>query len=179
MMELGACVCIPNGAPLCDKCPLAGLCLAHGDGTELDYPRKAHAKGRKIEKKTVLLIRDAEYTVIRKRPEKGLLAGMYEFPWLDGFRTAEEVIAYLERNGVKTIRIVPLEDVKHIFTHKEWHMKGYVVQTDELEQRNPGTEIKDWIYIRPEETKDQYPMPSAFGAYMKRLQMKLDKPKHT
>ena len=173
MMELGACVCIPNGAPHCEKCPLQEICMAHRDGVEQEYPQKAAAKARVIEEKTILVIRDENRTAIRKRDAKGLLAGMYEFPTMQGFCTAEEVNAYLADNGLKAIRILPLEDAKHIFTHKEWHMKGYMVRVDELEPKQPGRDSDSWIYIEPQETKERYPIPTAFLAYTKSLNIKL------
>lgn len=109
LMELGACVCLPNGMPLCRNCPLAELCMAHQSGRETDYPIKSEKKPRQVEDKTVLVIRDENRTVIRKRTGGGLLKGMYEFPSLTGFRTAEEVTAYLAVNGIKVLRIQPLE----------------------------------------------------------------------
>lgn len=175
MMEIGACVCLPNGAPRCGECPLAGLCRASAAGTWAEYPKKAAAKQRGIEEKTVLVIRDAGRTAIRRRSGRGLLAGMYEFPSLEGFRTAEEVVQYLAYNGMKTIRIEPLEEAKHIFTHKEWHMRGYMVRVDELEPAGAGEDIADWIYIEPEETRERYPIPAAFGAYTKMLRIRLGK----
>lgn len=98
---------------------------------------------------------------------------MYEFPALEGFCTAEEVTRYLADNGLKTIRIVPLEDAKHIFTHKEWHMKGYMVRVDELAPKEGGGKLQDWVYIEPEETRERYPIPSAFAAYTRGLNIKL------
>lgn len=173
MMEIGACVCIPNGAPHCEECPLTELCMAHAEHVEQEYPKKISAKNRKIEEKTVLVIRDENRTVVRKRPDKGLLAGMYEFPSIEGYHTAEEVTKYLAENGLKAIRIQPLEDAKHIFSHKEWHMKGYVVRVDELAPKDVGKELADWIYIEPSETRERYPIPSAFVAYTKGLDIKL------
>lgn len=175
MMELGATVCVPNGAPHCEACPVAEICMAHGTGTELEYPKKASAKKRTIEEKTILVIRDAENTVVRKRPAKGLLAGMYEFPSLNGYCTAEEVVEYLTKSGLKTVRIQPLEDARHIFSHREWHMKGYMVRVDELEPSQTTEETEDWIYIQPEETKERYPIPAAFAAYTKMLSIRLGK----
>ena len=178
LMELGACVCLPNGMPLCGNCPLAELCMAHQSGRETDYPAKTEKKPRQIEDKTVLIIRDENRTVIRKRAGGGLLKGMYEFPTLAGFRTAEEVTAYLADNGIRVLRIRPLEEAKHIFTHREWHMKGYMIRVDELEPGRPGEDISDWIYIEPEETRERYPIPSAFGAYTKYLSIRLGKERY-
>ncbi len=177
MMELGATICLPNGMPRCEGCPLIGICKAHEAGEELSYPKKASAKKRTIEEKTILVIRDADYTVVQKRPDKGLLAGMYEFPSMEGFATAEEVVDYLNAKEIRALRILPLEEAKHIFTHKEWHMKGYMVRVDELEPATPNEENENWIYIRPEETKERYPIPSAFAAYTKMLSIKLGKEK--
>ena len=173
MMEIGACVCIPNGAPHCEKCPLQQICLAYADGTQLQYPNKAKAKERTVEEKTILIIRDAELAALHKRPPKGLLAGMYEFPSMKGYHTAEEVKEYLAENGLQVLRIQPLEDAKHIFSHREWHMKGYLIRVDELAPKREGPDSADWIYIEPSETREKYPIPSAFAVYAKGLNMKL------
>lgn len=173
MMEIGACVCIPNGAPRCEECPLQGICLARHENVQQEYPKKASAKPRAIEEKTILIIRDENRTVVRKRADKGLLAGMYEFPSLQGYCTAEEVCKYLEDNGMKTIRIQALQEATHIFTHKEWRMRGYMIRVDELEQGTPGEDSREWLYIAPEETREKYPIPKAFAAYTKYLSIKL------
>lgn len=173
MMEIGACVCIPNGAPHCEECPLQQICLANADGTQLQYPNKAKAKERTVEEKTILIIRDAELAALHKRPAKGLLAGMYEFPSMKGYHTAEEVKEYLAENGLQVLRIQPLEDAKHIFSHREWHMKGYLIRVDELAPKREGPDSADWIYIEPSETREKYPIPSAFAVYAKGLNMKL------
>ena len=100
---------------------------------------------------------------------------MYEFPCLEGYRTAEEVITYLEKNGLQIIRIQELETSKHIFTHKEWHMHGYCIRVDELALNIKKRECKNWIFILPEDTRNQYPIPSAFSAYVPYLNIKLGK----
>lgn len=170
LMEIGACVCVPNGEPLCGSCPLAEICMAHGTGTELDYPQKQKKAPRKIEERTILMVMDNDRIAIRRRREKGLLAGMYEFPSVDGFCTAEEVAGYLRGKGLCILRVRPLEDAKHVFTHREWHMKGYMVRVDELASK-PGEGMpEDWLYIEPWEIREKYPIPSAFGAYKKYLQ---------
>lgn len=178
MMEIGACVCIPNGAPHCAECPLEALCMAHALSRELEYPKKAEKKKRLIEEKTILIIRDENKAALRKRSNKGLLAGMYEFPSMEGFKTAEEVTAYLGASGIRTLRIQPLEEARHIFTHKEWHMKGYMVRVDELSPRRPVGEARDWLFIEPWETQEKYPVPAAFAAYTKYLNIRLGNEKY-
>ena len=128
LMELGATVCVPNGAPKCEECPLSGVCLAHQNGKEMDYPKKAQKKPRKIEKKTVLVIRDGSRAAIRKRPAKGLLAGLYELPGVDGHLTMEEAIEYSKKIGLTPVRVKEAGEAKHVFSHVEWHMIGYQIQ---------------------------------------------------
>ena len=174
LMELGATVCVPNGAPKCEECPLSGVCLAHQNGKEMDYPKKAQKKPRKIEKKTVLVIRDGSRAAIRKRPAKGLLAGLYELPNLSGWLSQDEVLDWLKQEGLSPIRIRRLSDAKHIFSHIEWHMTGYVVLVEELENDSG----KDMLFIEPKRTEEEYPIPAAFSAYTAYLQIRLGQEKY-
>ena len=132
LMELGAVICVPNGAPLCDTCPVYAFCEAGRHGTWDSYPVKSAKKARRIEQKTVLLLCDRTRVAIRKRPAKGLLAGLYEYPLVDGHLTEQRLRKLLKEEKVPALRIRRLEDAKHIFTHIEWHMRGYLVETEEL-----------------------------------------------
>ncbi len=171
LMELGAMVCIPNGMAKCEECPWKELCQARKEDRVLEFPKKAPKKPRSIEEKTILVLQDAEKVALHKRPAKGLLAGMYEFPWLEGHRSEKQVLEYLEELGMKAIRIRKLEPAKHIFSHKEWHMTGYAVRVDEL--AGLGMDKKEpFLFIDPAETKDKYPIPSAFAAYADYMEMK-------
>lgn len=178
MMEIGAVVCIPNGAPRCEVCPLADICLAREDGVQSEYPKKARKKPRSIEEKTILVIRDEDKAALHKRPAKGLLAGLYEFPSIEGHKTAEEVVEWLAEKGLQTLRILPLKDSTHIFTHKEWHMKGYMIRVDELAPKNEKLAGENWIFAQTEETEDKYPIPSAFAAYTEYLNIRQGKDKY-
>lgn len=162
LMELGATVCLPNGAPRCTECPWKGLCRAGLEGSWQQYPKKAPKKPRTVEERTVLVIRDGNRTVIRQRPKKGLLAGMYEFPSLLGKASLDEVRGWLKAQGVHAVRIERLAPSKHIFTHREWHMTGYMVLVDGLE---PMCKDPSLLLVDAEETEEKYPIPSAFSAY--------------
>ena len=164
LIELGAIVCVPNGEPKCDVCPLSHLCKAKAQGIQMQLPVKKKAKARRIEKRTVLLFRDSETVAIRKRPAKGLLAGLYELPNLDGHLSAEEVIAYSASIGLMPVRIKKMGTAKHIFSHVEWHMTGYEVVVDELE-KNCSEEM---IFAAKDEIQKKYSIPSAFEAYLPR-----------
>ncbi len=171
LMELGATVCIPNGAPKCDVCPWKDLCMARAEGRTGELPQKARKKPRTIEEKTVLVIQDGARVALRKRPEKGLLAGMYEFPSVEGYCGEEEVLAYLRELGLSPLRIRALPPAKHVFTHKEWHMKGYMVRVDELAAKGEGQRMQGLLFVDPEQTRTDYPIPSAFAVYAERVEM--------
>ena len=164
LMELGAMVCIPNGEPKCRECPWEDICMAHKQGTELQFPVKTKKKPRTIEKKTILIIRDENKAALHKRSDKGLLAGMYEFPNMEGHLSEKEVLKWLKERGLSVLRIEPLTESKHIFTHKEWHMIGYSVRVDELDR---GEDLTDFIFVDQRQAKEKYPIPSAFSAYLK------------
>lgn len=166
LMELGAMVCIPAGMPHCSRCPWEKLCTAHSQERELDFPYKSPKKPRTIEEKTVLVIRDANRTALKKRPKSGLLAGMYEFPSLEGHLSERQILEYLKKEGLSVLRIEPLALSKHIFTHKEWHMIGYAVKVDELAEKKNQSGM---IFAEPEEVKEKYPVPSAYGAYLYKI----------
>ena len=136
LMELGALVCVPNGSPLCEQCPLASLCEARRAGTALELPHKAAPKARRIAPLTVVLAEDAEERILlQQRPEKGLLAGLWQpLLWEGEALSAEEVCGRLEALGLACEGIEPLPAAKHIFSHVEWHMTGYELLVDELEK---------------------------------------------
>lgn len=166
VMELGATVCVPNGTPHCTECPVRSFCKAHINGREMEFPYKKPKKKRRIEKKTIMIIREGDKVVIRKRSNKGLLAGMYEFPSMEGHVGKTEVVRQLEKIGYKVLRIRELEEGKHIFSHVEWHMIGYEIKVQEGDfERQSLDEKQGHILVDAEETKDAYPIPAAFRLY--------------
>ena len=176
LMELGATVCIPNGMPKCGECPWKDSCKAHIQSKETDFPKKAPKKIRTVEKKTILIIQDAVRTAIRKRPDKGLLAGMYEFPSAEGHLSREEVLALLKEKGMHPLRISRLPDSRHVFSHKEWEMIGYCIRVDELE---PVGGVKEGLlFVEPARTEKEYPIPSAYAAYTDYLQIRIGNGKY-
>lgn len=162
LMELGATVCLPNGDPKCAECPWKTFCRAGIEESWQQYPKKAVKKPRTVEYRTILVIRDGHRAVIRRRPNKGLLAGMYEFPSLLGKASLDEVKDWLSAQGVCAVRIEKLPESKHIFTHKEWHMTGYMVLVDGLEPMHKDPSL---MFVETQETEEKYPIPSAFSAY--------------
>ncbi|MDD2980188.1 MAG: A/G-specific adenine glycosylase [Hespellia sp.] len=175
LIELGAIVCVPNGEPRCEICPVAHICKAHIQGIEMELPVKKKAKARRIEKKTILIFKDGETVALNKRAKTGLLAGMYEFPSLPGHQDNDRIIEYSKSIGLTPIRVKPLTEAKHIFSHVEWHMTGYVVQVDELEKAC----TQPFVFVHPREAEDKYPIPSAFEAYVRYMDIKLGQSRHS
>ena len=184
LMELGATVCLPNGAPRCEECPWYAICEARKQGRISELPVKKKAKARRIEEKTVLIIKDGAQLALHKRPKKGLLAGLYELPNIEGHLSEKEVIDYVASMGYAPIRVQPVCDAKHIFSHVEWHMKGYVVflQAKEFHEIveskkavSQEEQKENWIFVDVEDTKENYAIPSAFVKYTEYLNMTIGK----
>lgn len=174
LIELGAIICVPNGMPKCEICPARNLCKAKKEDMIDKIPVKKKAKERKIEKRTVLIFKDGEKTAIKKRPKKGLLAGLYELPNLVGHLTQEEIIAHSKAIGLMPVRVEKLADAKHIFSHVEWHMTGYAIRVDELEKSCK----EEMIFIHPQEIEQKYPIPAAFESYTKYMNIRLGQEKY-
>ena len=170
LMELGATVCLPNGEPKCKECPWQEVCIAGKEGKTNLLPVKTRQAKRKIQKRTVFMIRDGEKVILRKRPGTGLLAGMYEFPNVTGHLNAEEAVSYVKEMHLTPLHVERLADARHVFSHVEWHMAGYLIRVEELEEEN-----QKLLFAETADFKDKYPMPSAFGAYMELLNVPFGK----
>ena len=171
MMELGAVVCVPNGPARCEDCPIAKFCLAYQHGIVEELPVKAPKKQRSLENRTVLVIQDGEKTVIQKRPKKGLLAGLYELPNLEGHLSRDEVLAEVERMQLEPLYIEKLPDAKHVFSHIEWRMTGYLIRVASLDTDRE----MPFIFAEKKQSERQYAIPSAFRAYVKYMKEETEK----
>ena len=127
MMELGATLCGPNTAPQCGDCPVRALCLGHQCGTAEALPVKKAKKERRIEEKTVFLLLGTEGVALRKRSKTGLLAGLWEFPNVPGTLDESAAAAAVADMGLTPVDWKSRLTAKHIFTHVEWHMTGYIL----------------------------------------------------
>ena len=146
LMELGAMVCLPNGAPKCGNCPLEAICLAHRAGIQGELPVKAPKKPRKAEKRTVFLLTCKGRLALNRRPE--------------------EAEAVLKDWGLKPAgKPEQLPAAKHIFTHVEWRMTGWAFETAE-----PAPAFH-WADAR--ELSQELSLPSAFQAYFPEMEKRL------
>ena len=155
MMELGATVCLPNGAPLCDRCPAAPFCRALREERTASLPVKAAKKARRSESRTVYLLFHGDKVALRRRPDKGLLAGLWEFP-----NEPADGTDWPARWGLSLTDPQRAGTGKHIFTHIEWHMTGLTADLDDL------TLPEGWVWAGRADLRDTYAIPSALRAFL-------------
>ncbi len=127
LMDLGATVCLPNGKPACENCPIAHLCAAHAAEVEEELPVRRKKEKRRKEEMTVYVLLRQGQVALRRRGEEGLLAGLWEFPHVGGSLPEEAAAKPVEDWGLRLIDWRKQLKAKHIFTHVEWHMTGYVL----------------------------------------------------
>ena len=172
MMELGALVCLPRAAR-CAECPLASLCRARAEGLENELPVKAPKKERRVELRTVLLIERNGKFAVAKRPKRGLLADLWEFPNLSGEKKRGEILAICKSTGLFPKSVRRMKAARHIFTHIEWQLTGWhirladdaeVIREDHAAYGNSPLPPLTWATT--EELSDAYSIPTAFKAYM-------------
>lgn len=173
MMELGAIICLPNGLPKCEGCPISSVCSAKQKGVMMELPVKSSKKPRKIEERTILLISNNKKIAIHKRADKGLLAGLYEFPNIMGRLSLEEVKLLLEKQNLQVNKIQQIMRAKHIFSHIEWHMIGYEIELKEpsYSLKNYGMELEEerFSFKDIKELEENYSIPNAFAVYKEYL----------
>ena len=158
LMELGATVCVPNGAPKCEKCPLSGQCKAFLQEKTADFPVKAAKKERKIQQRAVFLLRCGDKLALEKRPARGLLAGLWQLPNVEGILTAEGAAAQAAQWGCEPHDVLSIRQKKHIFTHITWEMEGFELVC--------GQESDRFVWATPAQLEEEYPLPTAFRQFL-------------
>lgn len=160
LMELGAVVCVPNGAPKCEECPVNSLCSAYRNHTQLQYPVKKKKAVRRVEEKTILFLKHQNKIALCRRDKKGILSGMWEFPNMDGTMTEAQIAEWL---AAKRFTVTELKkpaheknQLKHIFTHIEWHMTYWIAECEAVEQSDSFT------WVTQEQLESETALPTAF-----------------
>lgn len=154
LMELGATVCGPNRAPDCVNCPCNGFCLGYQQGVAEELPIKTPKKGRRIEEKTVFLLRCDDRYALLKRPDKGLLAGLWQLPETAGILEVNDAIAALDLPAKEVYRQL---ERNHIFTHIEWKMRCIYLEINH--------EISDFQWFTAKEIANSTALPTAYRQF--------------
>ena len=161
LMELGALVCVPNGAPLCGQCPLAEVCRARAAGTTAQLPQKAKPKPRKIVPVTLALVESPAGFLVQQRPQKGLLAGLWQPLAFEGAAMAQsELDAALRAIGLCVQWQAPLQSTRHVFTHRIWQISGFCGTA-------AGPAPEGCVWASRAELNGEYAVPSAFAGIMR------------
>ena len=157
LMELGATLCGPNWAPKCDICPCREICAAALHGTALQYPVKLPKKEKREERKTVFILCCDGRFALQKRPDTGLLAGLWQFPNVEGHLDTEKALEKLEQLGVHPREIIKQVERRHIFTHIIWKMRGIYLEV--------AQETEGYHWLTAEEIQDEAALPTAFRQF--------------
>ena len=160
LMELGATLCGPNRAPQCNACPCKAFCQAHAAGTAEQLPVKTAKKAKKEEEKTVFILSCGDCFALQKRPETGLLAGLWEFPNIPGTLDMAQGMEH-----IRTWNLQPREPLRqvtrqHIFTHIKWQMQGLYMEVSEKNDT--------FTWLTAAEIESQAALPTAFRQFFEK-----------
>ena len=157
LMELGATLCGPNRKPGCESCPCKEICLGYRNGSAETLPVKSPKKEKRLEDRTVfILCCDGRYA-LEKRPNKGLLAGLWQFPNVTGHLDTREALAKIEALGLHPRELIREVHRKHIFTHIQWNMRGIYLEVAET--------AGGFQWFTEEEIEAQAALPTAFRQF--------------
>ena len=157
LMELGATVCGPNRRPDCESCPCKAFCGGALHGTAEQFPVKLPKKEKKAEEKTVFILSCDDRYALEKRPNKGLLAGLWQFPNIAGKLETQQALQFLEEKGLQPRNLLRQVERSHIFTHIRWEMRGIYVEVAE-----PADE---YTWLTAEAIRTDTALPTAFRQF--------------
>lgn len=161
LMELGELVCIPNGQPLCEKCPVQKICIAKRENLTDVIPVRNQKIKRKKEEITVFLLEYEGEFAIQKREKTGLLANMYEFPNITRKIQKKEIKQVLQDWSLEGSTPEKIGTHHHVFSHIEWDMIGYKIKTT---SKNDA-----FMWKRKEEILEKYAIPGAFVPFRDKM----------
>ena len=159
LMELGATVCVPNGEPKCDLCPCREICQGRESWQTL--PVKLPKRAKKQEDRTVFVLRCGDRYAIEKRPSRGLLADLWQFPNVAGHLRAAEAVAWAEERGLHPRNVEKSIDRNHIFTHIRWDLRGWFLEVDSM--------AGDYTWLTLDEIDTQAALPTAFRQFREEI----------
>ncbi len=155
MMELGATICLPQ-KPSCLLCPLKLFCLAFQKGLQEEYPP---TKKRILQKKIytlAALIQKENQFLIRQRPVKGLLGGLWEFPTISTTPKAKASTTFKSHFKNELQMSVTLGQKEgtysHIYTHLKEHLEVYTLEW--VKGKIPNSKKETWKWVSLSKIRD-------------------------
>ena len=157
LMELGATVCGPNRRPDCENCPCRGFCRGYQNGTAETLPVKLPKKAKKEENRTVFILSCDGRFALEKRPNRGLLAGLWQFPNVEGALEPARAMEKVEQMGLRPKELLRQLERSHIFTHIRWDMRGFYIEVAE--------QAEGYTWFSAREIDEQAALPTAFRQF--------------
>ena len=156
-MELGATVCGPNRKPECEVCPCRAFCLACSHRTAEQLPVKLPKRERRQEDRTVFILSCEGRYALQKRPNKGLLAGLWQFPNVSGKLELTDALRVLEEMGIRPKELIKQVQRRHIFTHVQWDMQGLYLEVAEA--------VDCFTWLTTQQINQSAALPTAFRLF--------------
>ena len=155
LMELGATVCGPNREPDCSICPCRAFCEGQYRANVL--PMRSPKRPRKEEARTVFLVSCGDRFALTKRPDKGLLAGLWQFPDANGSFSGQEAVDRAGEMGFEIMNLLYEVEKSHIFTHIIWQMRGIYLQASSM--------CPHYQWLTAEEIRTRAALPTAYRQF--------------
>lgn len=164
LMEIGETICLPNGTPKCEICPLKDICQAYHKGTYSYLPVKSPKKEKSQEYYTVLLYQYQGLYAIYQRTTEKLLNNLWSFPMTDNITSLPKLREYLAKEQIDYQTISKGISSTHIFTHKKWHLNSYLIKL------NHPTNLENYRFVSLAEIKNTYAVPTAYKPFLKEIE---------
>lgn len=161
LMDLGRVICTPRN-PDCPQCPVQQVCEAFQVGDMENYPKKPQRKSTPHFDIVVGLIQRGEKILIQRRPEAGLLGGLWEFPGgkVETGEQGETALRreILEETGLQITVGDQIGTIQHAYTHFKITLTAWYCQSPHgIAKTHAATENR-WVFL--EELND-YAFPKA------------------
>lgn len=170
MMDLGATICTP-GEPACHQCPIQTYCAAFQQNRVNQFPVTSPRKAVPHNDIAVALIfNDEGKILIQRRPEEGLLGGLWEFP--GGKRERGETLEETclreirEELGITIEILEPFHHLSHAYTHFKITMYAYTCRIKSGIPRSTSRVPVEWVNV---ESLNNYAFPRANRRLIEKL----------
>lgn len=165
LMEIGSLICTPS-KPDCENCPLNHLCMSFADKTYIKFPFK---QGKtKVRKRNFhyLIITDGKKVILKKRTEKDIWIGLYDFRLMEFDETEKQIEKRIRK--LDPVSVKRELQLTHILSHQKIEATFWYISVKKivLENGERSVNIKDL---------DQYPMPRLLIRYLESKQCSLHK----
>lgn len=106
----------------------------------------------------MLLMRCGDRLAVCKRPERGLLAGLWQFPDVEGEQSAQQALALAAQWGVHPTGIERAVSRSHIFTHVRWELTGVLLTC--------AVEAPQFRWVTQRELETEIGLPTAYRQFL-------------